>query len=237
MAKGKDQSLLEQRIGYRFRDKSLLCRALTHSSYTNESRAKNHDCPSNERLEFLGDAVLQILISDYLFHDFPEDPEGNLTRLRQHLVCEATLAELAAHIRLGEYLLLGRGEEQSGGRTRPSVLADAFEALLAAIYLDNDGRAEGVTREVLMTLMQRAIPGKAAKNIDYKSRLQQLVQQDGGEELTYEVTKEEGPAHERTFEVVAKINSNVVGSGTGKSKREAEQLAAQQALSLFGITD
>ena len=237
MSRGKDPSLLEQRIGYQFQDKSLLHRALTHSSYSNESRAKNHDSPSNERLEFLGDAVLQILISDYLFHGFPEDPEGNLTLLRQHLVCEATLAELATHIQLGAYLLLGRGEEQSGGRTRPSVLADAFEALLAAIYLDNDCHAEGVTKDILMTLMQREIPSRTAKNIDYKSRLQQLVQQDGGEELTYEVTKEEGPAHERTFEVAAKINSNVVGSGTGKSKREAEQLAAKQALLLFGITD
>lgn len=191
----------------------------------------------NERLEFLGDAVLQILVSDHLFSCFENGAEGVLTKLRQHLVCEHTLATLARKLSLGEFLILGKGEEQNGGRTHAAILADAFEALLAAIYLD-DGHNTEFLRVFLLGLMREEL-AVCEKNRggDYKTRLQQLVQQDGHEQLCYVVVSEDGPDHDKTFEVCAMLNSNPVGRGRGRSKREAEQAAAREALSLFGVED
>lgn len=226
---------LEAAIGYVFADKSLLSRALTHSSFANESRAKRQDCESNERLEFLGDAVLQIYISEYLYRAYPRCAEGELTKMRQYLVCESTLSRLAASFSLGQYLYLGKGEEQTGGRTRASILADAFEALLAAVYLDSRSQNKHIAREYLYALMAEEIKHAATAHIDYKTQLQQFVQQTGGELLSYETVEESGPAHDRFFRVEAKINSNIVGTGEGKTKREAEQNAARQALALFGL--
>ena len=226
---------LEKAIGYVFADKSILDRALTHSSIANESRAKRQECESNERLEFLGDAVLQIYISEYLYKAYPRCAEGELTKMRQYLVCESTLARVAQSFSLGEYLHLGKGEEQNGGRQRASILADAFESLLGAVYLDSRAQNAPFAREVLYHLMGEEIKNAATAHIDYKTQLQQFVQQDGGEQLSYETVEESGPAHDRFFRVEAKINSNTVGTGEGKTKREAEQNAARQALSLFGL--
>ena len=234
MAIGQDIAGLQKRIGYRFKDASLLQVALTHSSLTNENKARKIVTPCNERLEFLGDAILQIYISEYLYAAYPECKEGELTRFRQHLVCEATLARMAGKISLGDYLCLGKGEET--GRTRPAVLADAFEALLAALYLDDAAAKTDFPKQFLLNLMKDEIRNCSVNRAsDYKTRLQELVQKDGSESLTYEVVSESGPDHEKTFEVHAKINSNIVGRGKGRSKREAEQNAAGEALRLFGV--
>lgn len=233
MALGQNPAELEVALGYCFHEPSLLCAALTHSSYANEKRAKNPALQSNERLEFLGDAVLELTISQYLFEQYPTDSEGDLTRIRQQLVCEETLARAASSISLGRYLSVGKGEEQNGSRTRPSILADAMEALIAAVHLDSQGKE---TKRILLTLLASEL--RSAENLrngDYKTRLQQLVQQDGVEELTYRVIRENGPEHNKMFEVEARINSNVVGYGAGKSKRDAEQNAAREALRLFGM--
>ena len=236
MAAGRRPEELSGYTGYRFKDISLLETALTHSSYTNECR-KDVPVACNERLEFLGDAVLQIIVSDHLFTSFANSAEGILTKFRQHLVCEEMLANLARKISLGEFLILGKGEEQNGGRNHSSLLADAFEALLAAIYLDDEHNTEflrvfllGLLRDELALLDKR-------RSGDYKTRLQQLVQQDGHEQLCYTVVSEKGPDHDKIFEVCAMLNSNPVGRGLGHSKREAEQAAAKEALLLFGVTD
>lgn len=233
MGIGRNPSDLEAEIGYRFEDRELLNRAVTHSSFANEQRSKNRPIESNERLEFLGDAVLELYISSYLYYKYPRDPEGNLTRMRQSLVCEETLASAARSIRLGEYLLIGKGEEQSGSRERPSILADALEALVAAVHIDS---GETETERLILYLFGDALDCCDRLMMgDFKTRLQQLVQQDGAEQLTYRVTREDGPEHNKHFEVQALINSNVVGCGNGKSKRDAEQNAAKEALRLFGI--
>ena len=234
MAFGRNIQELEIHTGDRFADIKLLETALTHSSFTNECR-KDSAVPSNERMEFLGDAVLQIIISDYLYDKYPGSAEGHLTKNRQHLVCEGTLAKLAKKIHLGEFLILGKGEEQSG-RTNDSILADAFEALLAAIYLDT-GKSTDFLSIFLMGLMKEEIEHcEKNRGGDYKTKLQQLVQQDGREKLSYVVTAESGPDHNKTFEVDAMLNSeNVIGHGIGHSKREAEQAAAREALRLFGV--
>lgn len=236
MAHGRNPEELAVYTGYRFKDISLLKTALTHSSYTNECR-KDVPVECNERLEFLGDAVLQILVSDHLFSCFQGHAEGTLTKLRQHLVCENTLAVLAKKISLGDFLILGKGEEQNGGRSHTALLADAFEALLAAIYLD-DGHGTDFLRVFLLTLMREELVAcEKSRGGDYKTRLQQLVQQDGHEQLCYTVVSESGPDHDKTFEVCAMLNSNPVGRGRGHSKREAEQAAAREALILFGVDD
>ncbi len=237
MSIGKDPKTLQERIGYQFQTPSLLHNALTHSSYTNESRVKHIEKPSNERLEFLGDAVLQIIISECLYSRYPDVAEGVLTKFRQHLVCEGMLAHVARSIGLGDYLCLGNGEEAQG-RDRPSILADAFEALLAAVFLDAKEDGLPKARELLLFLMNDDIEacGKSQGG-DFKTRLQQIVQQDGAEHLEYEVVDTRGPAHHPEFVVHAKINSNVVGQGIGATKREAEQQAARDALALFGIHD
>ena len=222
---------LEARLGYTFRDRSLLENALMHSSYANENRARGYT--SNERLEFLGDSVLSIIVSDYLFATHPDMPEGELSKVRAGTICERALAGFACEIKLGDYLYLGRGEEKLEGRSRPSILADAFEALLAAIYLDSN--IEEVSR-FLLPFAEDEISRilSSGHTADYKTILQQLVQQEHGEILEYVPVSETGPAHKRVFTVEARLNSNVIGVGTAGSKRAAEQIAAQKALELFG---
>ena len=232
----KDFALLEEKIKYTFKNKSLLQNALTHSSFYNENRKKPNTTSSYERLEFLGDSILQIIISEYIFLEFPDSDEGDLTKMRQQLVCEAALARVARSINLGEYLFLGKGDDSAGGRSRDSVLSDAFEALLAAIYLDSDDNKLSAAKAVIFDLMKEQLL-HCCPDEDYKTRLQQLVQQDGIESLYYEVLSESGPAHNRKFTVAAMLNSNVIGKGSGHSKREAEQKAAHEALLLFGIKD
>ncbi len=235
MSAEKDFILLEEKIGYVFKDKTLLKTALTHSSFYNENKKKTDVTPSNERLEFLGDTILEIVISEYLYNTFPEDKEGVLTQIRQRLVCESALASASRRIELGDFLFLGKGDDLGGARERNSVLADAFEALLAAVYLDNGENGLCVAKELILSLMKNQLENCYSNYGDYKTQLQQLVEQDGKEILYYEVISEKGPAHERIFTVAAKLNSNTIGTGEGRSKREAEQKAAREALLLFGI--
>lgn len=236
MATGKPIEELSSYTGYRFKDGGLLQVALTHSSFTNECR-KTSVTPCNERMEFLGDAVLQIIVSDHLYTTFSSEAEGHLTKLRQSLVCESTLASLARRIHLGEFLVLGKGEEQNGGRDHDSILADAFEALLAAIYIDSE-KDTTFLQMFLIGLLREELEKCTKTGLgDYKTRLQQLVQQAGHDRLYYEVVKESGPDHKKQFEVRAMLNSNEIGKGVGFSKREAEQAAARAALILFGEND
>lgn len=218
---------LEERISYSFRDRSLIETALTHSSFANE--VKRHT-KYNERLEFLGDAVLSVIVSDYLFHKF-HLPEGELTKLRASLVCEKTLAIFAGRIGLGQFLRLGRGEEMTGGRERPSICSDAFEALIAAIYLDGgmDAARGFVLPFVTGMLEEHATPFK-----DYKTLLQEIIQQNPEEKLQYVLVEESGPDHDKHFVVQVHLNSNVIGEGEGRSKKQAEQQAARKALELMG---
>lgn len=233
MAIGKALSGLEERLGFRFSDASLLENALTHASYSNECEARGIHLPSNERLEFLGDAVLQIVISHYLYLDDKTLAEGDLTRIRRHLVCTKTLCEIAMSLSLGEYLHLGNGEEANGCRGRQKVLADAMEAVIGAMYLDDAKRCE----EKLLSLLVPYIPSSFGAVEDAKTRLQQLVEQDGASELVYEVESEVGPDHAKCFTVVAKVNNNTVGRGTAGNKKDAEMQAAAAALALFGIRE
>ena len=225
---------LEETLGYRFDNPAYLTIALTHSSFSNEMRAKHIECEHNERMEFLGDAVLSFITADYLFKKFPDLPEGDLSRIRSGTVCEKALYRFACEIGLGDYLRLGHGEERLGGRNKPSVLSDAFEAMLAALYLD--GGIE-VTRTFLMPYLVDEIDQiiETGNVRDYKTLLQQIIQQERGEHPTYVPVDAEGPAHKRTFTVEARLNSNVIGKGTGSSKRQAEQAAAKEALALFGV--
>ncbi len=216
---------LETIIGYTFKDPMLLQTALTHTSFANESRTP---IPHNERLEFLGDSVLSIVVADYLFHQWKGRPEGELTRARASLVCESALFEFAKEIDLGSYLRLGRGEERGGGRTRPSVVSDAFEALIAALYLD--GGIEAARAFLLPFLTE----GKTAE-ADYKTQLQEVVQQNPEEKLRYIVEDEKGPDHDKHFAVAVYLNSNCIGRGEGHSKKIAEQHAAREALRLMGL--
>ena len=228
-----DTAGLEKTIGYIFKNRKLLHTALTHSSYSNEKRAHGDQERCNERLEFLGDSVLSLIVSDYIFSVYPDMPEGELSKVRAGTICEKALAEFARNIKLGDYLFLGRGEELTNGRKRPSILADAFEALLASIYLD--GSIDDVKR-FLLPFVKREIKSilESGHTADYKSILQQIVQQEKGELLEYVLVEESGPAHKRIFTVEARLNNNVVGVGTARNKREAEQIAAREALSLFG---
>lgn len=228
-----DSAGLEKTIGYIFKNRKLLHTALTHSSYSNEKRAHGDKESCNERLEFLGDSVLSLIVSDYIFSVYPDMPEGELSKVRAGTICEKALAEFARNIRLGDYLFLGRGEELTNGRKRPSILADAFEALLASIYLD--GSIDDV-RRFLLPFVKREIKSmlESGHTADYKSILQQIVQQEKGELLEYALVRESGPAHKRIFTVEARLNNNVIGVGTAGNKREAEQIAAREALSLFG---
>lgn len=220
---------LEEKIGYHFKDQSYLKTALTHSSYANETKATGG---SNERLEFLGDSVLGVVVADYLFKNFPNLPEGDLTKKRAALVCEKACCGFSKQLDLGRYLLLSHGEQNSGGRTRSSILADAFEAIIAAIYMDGgmEQAREFILRFVL-PLLQTAKP-KAFK--DYKTALQEIIQQNPEERLEYVLTGESGPDHDKHFTVEVHLNSNIIGKGGGRSKKEAEQQAAREAMELMG---
>ncbi len=230
---------LEKAIGYEFNNKEIIREALTHSSYANELKARRQIVPCNERLEFLGDSVLSIIVSEYLYSTYKDIPEGELTKLRAALVQSSALAEYARKIGLGNYLYLGRGEEKNDGRHRQSLLENAFEALLAAVYLDASNRglaAKETVSDFLLPLVKEEIRSLNINGIysDYKTELQQLIQQAEGDFLEYVTVGESGPDHSKTFEVEARLNSNVIGRGKGKTKREAEQNAANEALRLFG---
>lgn len=218
---------LENELGYTFQNPALLDRALTHSSYANEREALG----DNERLEFLGDSVLGFITAEYLFSEHKGVPEGELTRLRAYAVCEKSLDVYAREIGLGDYLLLGKGEERTGGRERASVLSDAFEAVIAAIYLD--GGMEAAKKFVLRFVR----PYVEAKPVfkDYKTMLQEVTQKNPGETLEYVLVSESGPDHDKHFEVEVHLNSNVIGRGSGPSKKKAEQDAAREALALMGL--
>lgn len=220
---------LENRINYKFKNIKLLKNALTHSSYANEIR---NGFSSNERLEFLGDSVLSIIVSDYIYKNFPNMPEGELTRLRSSLVCEKALCSFSREIGLGDYLMLGHGEEKGGGRQRDSILADAFEAVLAAIYLD--GGIEPARKHVMNFVLREINRADDDSHKDYKTVLQEIIQRNPEESVSYILVGEEGPDHDKSFEVEVHLNSNVIGRGKGKSKKRAEQLAAKQALELMG---
>ena len=235
MALGKDVLELQERLSYSFGDVSYLDAALTHSSYTNEMRARGMRAESNERLEFLGDAVLQLVISEHLYSSYSRHREGALTKMRQQLVCEKTLAKIARGIDLGSYVNLGNGEEFSDCRSRPKILADALEALIAAIYLDSKLQGNEEYKEVVLRLFNEEISSSARQRTDFKTRLQQLAEQDGAALLEYRVIAEEGPEHDKCFTVAAYINNNEVGRGTGRTKKHAEMHAAKMALRLFGV--
>ena len=222
---------LEDKISYHFQDKNLLTQALTHSSYANEHRLDHNHC--NERLEFLGDAVLEIVTSDFLYHKYTDKPEGDLTKIRASIVCEPTLAYCAEDIQLGSYLFFGKGEDATGGRNRNSVVSDAMEAVIGAIYLDGGlaNAKEFIHRFILNDIEHKQL------FYDSKTILQEIVQADFKDPLTYELIREEGPDHNKTFEVCAKIGSHEIGRGAGRTKKAAEQLAAYRGICQLKKTD
>ncbi len=215
---------LEKKTGYEFQDKKLLSQAMTHSSYANEHGMNKSGC--NERLEFLGDAVLEVVSSDFLYHKYYKLPEGDLTKMRASIVCEPTLALCAADISLGEYLLLGKGEEATGGRERSSIVSDAMEALIGAIYLDGGfaNAKEFIHRCVLNDIEHKQL------FYDSKTILQEIVQAIGDRPLTYELLREEGPDHNKIFEARAVVGEEEVGRGTGRTKKAAESMAAYRGI-------
>ena len=215
---------LETALGYRFQNITLLENALTHSSYANERW--HNSLLSNERLEFLGDSVLGMLVAEYLYRNFPDRPEGELTRMRADMVCEQTLAAVANRIGIGEHLLLGHGEEQGGGRSRNSILADAMESVIAACFLDGGMEAAlGIVQKFILV----EVPVKKLHNTDYKTTLQELVQRKKNQTLIYALVGQSGPDHNKQFVVEVSLNGSVVGKGTGTSKKRAEQDAARDA--------
>ncbi len=218
---------LEEKLGYRFKNRALLENALQHSSYANEHRGAG--MRSNERLEFLGDAVLGVVTADYLYKKHPDLPEGDLTRIRAALVCEESLHEVAQGLDLGRHLKLGRGEEQGGGRERPSILADATESMFAAVYLDGgmEAAAALIHRVLLDKEREEAVEERRR---DYKTELQELVQRKSGSTLNYRMVGSDGPDHAKVFEAAALLNGEEFSTGTGHSKKEAEQSAARAAL-------
>ena len=220
----------EKNINYTFSSKSLLREALTHSSYANEHRSSG--CKCNERLEFLGDAVLSLVVANYIFETFPNLPEGEMTKLRSSLVCEKALYKFGKEIELGDYILLSKGERHGGGADRPSIVSDAFEAVIAAVYLD--GGFEAAQRHILRFIIPE-IKSKSQKPFkDYKTTLQEIVQKNPGERISYRQVSESGPDHDKHFVFEVLLNSNVIGKGGGRSKKEAEQNAAREALELMG---
>ena len=216
---------LEAAIGYHFNNITLLQNALAHSSYANERY--HNPLMSNERLEFLGDSVLGMLVADHLYRTFPDRPEGELTRMRADMVCESTLASVANRLGLGQHLLLGKGEEQGGGRSRNSILADAVESVIAACYLDGgmDAAVQFVQKFILIN-----VPVSKMQNVDYKTALQERVQQKKNLVIVYRLIGEQGPDHDKHFTVEVSINGTVYGQGTGSSKKRAEQDAARVAI-------
>ena len=219
---------LEKKLNYTFRDPGLLHEALSHSSYANEHRSAGRR--SNERLEFLGDSVLGFVTAEFLFVQHPDLPEGDLTRIRAALVCEQSLYEVARKLDLGAYLKLGRGEEAGGGRQRTSILADATEAVFAAVYLDGGiGAASDLIHRVLLDAEKEEVVEERRR--DYKTALQELIQRQADQVLSYRMIGEEGPDHDKTFRAQVLLNDQPVGTGSGHSKKEAEQSAAKDALS------
>lgn len=221
---------LEARIGYTFHDRRLLQNALMHSSYANENRARG--CTSNERLEFLGDSVLGMVTATRLYRLYPDMPEGKLSRLRAELVCEQSLHAVALELGLGSYIRLGRGETRNGGRERPSILADAVEAIIAAIYLD--GGLESAQRFILDHILTGLAEGQMHHVADYKTDLQERVQRKPGQALEYTLLSESGPDHNKSFTMNVLLNGSEIGRGTGRTKKEAEQSAAKSALERMG---
>ena len=219
---------LQEKLGYTFNDEAILIRALSHSSYVNENHSAGD---SNERLEFLGDSVLGLITAENFFKNYKKLPEGELTKLRAATVCEKSLAGFARQLELGKYLLLGKGEILTGGRERPSIQADAFEAIIAAIYLDGGMEA---ARNFVLKYIEEAIRQQQSIR-DYKTMLQEVVQRNPGEIIEYVLTGETGPDHDKRFEVEVHLNSNVIGKGIGRSKKRAEQEAAREALELMGL--
>lgn len=218
----------EKKIGYNFLDKKYLKNALTHSSYANEKRTGS----SNERLEFLGDAILSVVTADYLYRSFSNKKEGELTKIRAALVCEKALCGFAKEIALGDFIMLGKGEVSSGGRERPSILADAFEAVIAAIYLDSG--MENAKKFIMKFIKPELQKSQNHTIKDYKSTLQEIIQQNSEEVLEYTLVGESGPDHNKHFVVELYLNSNLIGKGGGRSKKDAEQQAARDALHLMG---
>lgn len=227
-----DFTEFEKKIGYTFKNKELLHEALSHSSYANEiKRGRN----SNERLEFLGDSVLSIVVSKHLFTHFKHLPEGELTKIRASLVCEKALFEFSKKIDLGKHILLGKGEENSGGRMRPSIVSDAFEAVIAAVFLD--GGMEEAEKYVL-SFIPKNLEANSSKSLhDYKTMLQEIIQKNPEERVEYVLADQTGPDHDRKFVVQVCLNSNVIGTGEGHSKKQAEQAAAHEALRLMGYKE
>jgi len=220
---------LQKKINYSFTNPDLLKKSLTHSSYANEN-LKDSDA-SNERLEFLGDSLLGMTVALLIYDVKPELSEGQMTKLRAALVCEKSLVTVANKLGLGEYLLLGRGEENGGGRSRPSILSDAFEALIAAVYLD--GGQEPVT-QLISEYFKSGINDPPSGSADHKTRLQEAIQKKSGQVLVYELTGEHGPDHDKSFTVSVSLNGEIIGTGTGKSKKNAEQEAAGAAINNIG---
>ena len=216
---------LEAAIGYQFGNISLLQNALTHSSYANERY--HNSLMSNERLEFMGDSILGMVVAEHLYCNFPDRPEGELTRMRADMVCERALAEVANRLSLGQHLLLGHGEERFGGRSRDSILADAVESVIAATYIDGgmDAAVSFIRKFILCD-----VPAQRLRNADYKTALQELVQQKKNQVLTYALVGESGPDHDKKFDVEVMLNGRVVGCGSGSSKKRAEQEAARAAM-------
>ena len=229
---------LEKKINYTFNNKSLLWEALTPSSYSNEKRSQKINIPCNERLEFLGDSVLSLVVSQYIFTSLTTLPEGELTKLRAFAVCEDALFAFAKSIGLGEYLLLGNGEEKTDGRNRKSILADASEALFAAVFIDSGFDVDAVRPVVMSAALPRIDEMLSTRKrggiVNYKGALQQIVQNSKGDKLEYIQVNAFGPDHDKTFVVRVMLNSNTIGEGQGRSKQEAEQAAAREALALFG---
>lgn len=223
----------EKKLGYKYKNISLLENALTHSSYANEEKSKGRKSESNERLEFLGDAVLALITSEYIYLKLKDYKEGELTRIRASVVCEDSLVNFAESLKLGDILFLGNGEIASNGRRRRSILADAFEAVLGSVFLDGGLPA---AKNFLLKFIEKSVVDivKEGDVKDYKSLLQQIIQQNSGEVLEYNLIRESGPDHEKLFEVQAVLNNNIVGEGKGRSKKAAEQNAAKEALALFG---
>ncbi|MDR7856365.1 ribonuclease III [Tissierella sp.] len=223
---------LQDNFNYKFKNIKLLETALTHSSYANENKMKITD--NNERLEFLGDTILSLVVSQYLYKKYPNYPEGELTKIRAKVVCESSLAYAARKINLGSFLLLGKGEESTGGRERESILADASEALTGAIYMDSD--FETVNRlliENFETDIVHAV-AKGALFTDYKTDLQENLQKITRSKIEYKVIREEGPDHNKIFHMEVIVDNRIVGTGSGRNKKEAEQMAAKEALLIMG---
>jgi len=218
---------LENKLNIKFGNQNLLRRALTHKSFANENSDLN--IKDNERLEFLGDSVLSIVVSEYIFLKLPDLPEGELTKIRARIVCEASLSEAAKSIKLGDFIMLGRGEELTGGRERPSILADGFEAVLAAIYLDGSfSRVKKFILDIMGDKINNAINGDLL--LDYKTKLQEKIQAKTRKKLSYHIYKEKGPDHNKTFYVEVRLDKKILGKGKGSNKKEAEQAAAKVAM-------